>query len=134
MEADVFIDPGADFTHISPRWIRDQGGTGKWAMPISYEDPAHADHFVLVEDAFIEIGGVELPLGDAVSITPSSSMQGAEDMLLGRDFLSVHHLMLVIDGEESSFSLLLPSDEDNRRRREQIRRALDESALSSEEQ
>ena len=126
LEADAFIDPGADFTLISSRWIEGQGGIGEWERPISYaNDLDKPDHFLLNESAFVEIGGVELSLGDAVGITPSPTMPGYEDMLLGRDFLSAHHLLLVIDGEENTFSLLQPADEDNRGRREQIRRALD---------
>jgi hypothetical protein len=38
-------------------------------------------------------------------------MPGWEDMLLGRDFLSAHKLLLVIDGDEGRFSLLLPDDD-----------------------
>jgi len=49
-------------------------------------------------------------------------MAGYEDILLGRDFLAAHGLLVVIDGEGHELSLLLPDDDDNRRRREDVRR------------
>lgn len=126
LEADVFIDPGADTTTFSSRWIQAQGGTRRRTRPRVSVDLENADQYMLEESVSIELGGVSLLVGPNVRILPPSVMPGYEDMLVGRDFLSAHRLLLVLDGQENTFSLLLPSDEDNRRRREQIHRALDE--------
>jgi len=129
LEADAFIDSGADTTLISSRWVTEQGGVKRRARPkSSVLDPERADHYLLEEEAFVEIGGIELSLGSGLGILPAPALPGYEDILLGRDFLSRHRLLFVLDAGEATFSILKPSDEDNRLRRNQILRALDKSA------
>lgn len=124
LEADAFVDPGADVTSFSARWVQEQGGIKRRARPrCEVPDLDNPEHFRIVEAATIDIEGVELSLGDDIRITPFTKTQGYEDILLGRDFLAAHKLLLLIDGQETTFSLLRPVDEDNQRRR---RRILDE--------
>ncbi len=123
LEADAFIDPGADETILSLRWILEQGGKGSQARPrTTLPDPRWRDHYLLDEGTNVEIAGCTLALGTTqpVRILPQPPMNGFEDMLLGRDFLAAHRLLFVLDGEDETFSMLLPDDHDNRRRRERI--------------
>ncbi|WP_437925383.1 hypothetical protein WMF37_40985 [Sorangium sp. So ce291] len=129
LEADAFVDPGADETILSLRWIQEQGGKGGQARPrTTLPDPRERHHYLLDEVATAEIGGRALALGTThpVRILPQPPMSGFEDMLLGRDFLAAHRLLFVLDGEEETFSLLLPEDEDNQQRRRRILAELSE--------
>ncbi len=127
IEADAFVDPGADETIFSLRWIAEQGGKGARARPWSFlAYPGDPDSGLLDEGATIEIGGRALELGMTQPVrllsqgTPASVMNGFEDILLGRDFFAAHGLLFVLDGQDESFSLLLPADDDNQQRRKRI--------------
>ena len=130
--AEAFLDPGADNTYLSLRWLSEQaeaaGSTGLMplASPTGY----------IKENIKLSMGGYHLSLGDSdrpVWIGKQGhhidenlvEMPGCEDLLLGRDFITQHDLLLLVDGGEKSFSLLLPADTDNNQRREQILRAYD---------
>lgn len=126
VEADAFVDPGADETILSLRWIEEQGGKGRHARPrMTLPDPREP-HYLLDEEATVEIAGATLALGTTrpVRVLPQPPMNGFEDMLLGRDFLTAHRLLFVLDGEEETFSMLLSDDQENRHRRERIRATL----------
>ncbi|KYF55053.1 hypothetical protein BE08_36285 [Sorangium cellulosum] len=129
IEADAFVDPGADETILSLRWIQEQGGKGSQARPrTTLPDPRERHHYLLDEGATVEIAGRTLALGTTrpVRVLPQPPMSGFEDMLLGRDFLAAHGLLFVLDGQEETFSMLLPEDEDNRQRRRRILAELSE--------
>lgn len=123
LDADAFIDPGADNTILSLRWILEQGGNGRWRTPRrAVQDPRDLDSGLLDEGATVEIGGRELALGavQRVRVMSQPPMPGFEDILLGRDFLAAHGLLFVLDGQDGTFSMLLPIDQDNWQRRERI--------------
>ena len=119
VEADAFVDPGADTSVLSWRWAAlAWDATGRQGE-LDYEGD------VIREDVFVIIHGCSLRL-PATAIGPSimpqdvppqpGDMPGWEDLLLGRDFLSAHKLLLVVDGDRDGgrFSMLLPDDDDNR--------------------
>jgi len=136
LEADAILDTGADCTSISLRWIAAVSG------PPWEPFPAHGPDGYVEEAVSIRIGGVDLrlPSGlEAPELTPQGpcppslqhtalwslpEREGREDILLGRDFLRINRLMLVVDGQTGAISLLYPIDADNRRRREQVLTAL----------
>ncbi len=131
LAAEAFLDPGADSTTISLRWIREQAelAGGSESRPMANPNGE-------VREAIgLSIGGQSLRLGDANRSTwigtqdevvdSLEEMAGCEDLLLGRDFITQHGLLLLIDGDESSISLLLPADADNNHRRDSIRSAFD---------
>jgi hypothetical protein len=123
LEADAFVDPGADQTCVSMRWVQEQGGKGKQAKPrTTLPDPELPDCYLLDERLTVEIDGHTLALGGAgrVRIMQQPPMAGFEDVLLGRDFLAEHGLMLILDAQGEEFSLLLPADDENRQRRADI--------------
>ncbi len=123
VEADAFLDPGADVTVVSARWV---------ASVMERHAPAtdlRLDGDFIDEDVTVRIGSRALlvpqtEMGPQLWSQPGP-MAGYEDILLGRDFLLAHRLLLAIDGEEREFSLLLPDDEDNRRRFERVRSAFE---------
>ncbi|WP_437484666.1 hypothetical protein WME75_45490 [Sorangium sp. So ce1014] len=130
LEADAFIDSGADCTLLSYRWLET---CWRAAFPdVKLRRPLIDPRGWIREKVSISIGGcvLELPpspqlawqIGGA-SRSDLREMPGFEDLLLGRDFLRHHGILLVIDRED--FSLLLPHDEENRRRRDQVRQALE---------
>ena len=133
----AFIDPGADFTFFSLRWIAQQA-----TRPL--ETPRFDSHHILREKTTIEIAGQLLkvptgprgarlgrqgaaPLGwEQSSVWDDAPvMNGYEDALLGRDFLYENDLLLLANFGEYWFSLLHPGDVENLRRRAQIIRAFD---------
>jgi hypothetical protein len=126
LAAEAFIDLGADNTWISSRWIREQAQ----AASASIDAPKIAPDGVLIEQAHLSIGDLRLPLGDLqrpVVVTeqgpgadPLAQMPGFEDLLLGRDFITQHGLLLVIDGARRTFSILAPVDAANRERRDRV--------------
>ncbi|WP_437526576.1 hypothetical protein WME79_41235 [Sorangium sp. So ce726] len=130
LEADVFIDSGADCTLLSHRWLE-----ACWRTALPHEKPRLplvSPEGWIREKVAISIGGsvLEFPPSPQLAWQVGGAerpqfreMPGYEDLLLGRDFLRHYGILLVIDGE--NFSLLLPDDEDNQRRRDQVRRALD---------
>ena len=121
LEADAFVDPGADQTILSMRWIRDQGGQGRHQAPrYALQHPGDPDSGLLDEAAVAQIAGQPLALGSTQVVRVMEQPPGFEDILLGRDFLSAHQLLLVLDGKDEAFSLLLPADDDNQRKRERI--------------
>lgn len=121
VEADAFIDPGADLTVVSVRWaalLADRHGPTTDLL---------MDGGFILEDVLVTIGSQALLVpkteaGPQLWSQPGD-MGGYEDILLGRDFLTAHGLLLVIDGDRSDFSLLFPGDEENRRLRDQVRAA-----------
>lgn len=115
VEADAFVDTGADTTVVSWRWAaqlvddRDQP-----AIPVD-------ENMNICEDVCVLVGGraLAVPRGPQGPYMASQTdteaeseqleeMPGYEDILLGRDFLSEHKLLLVVDADEHCFSLLLP--------------------------
>jgi hypothetical protein len=129
LEADAFVDPGADETILSLRWVQEQGGKGRHARPRTTQpNLREPHHYLLDEGATVEIAGCTLALGTTrpVRVLQQPPMTGFEDMLLGRDFLAAHRLLFVLDGEDEAFSMLLPADEDNRLRRKRILAELSE--------
>ncbi|MEO7330561.1 MAG: hypothetical protein ABI193_18445 [Minicystis sp.] len=125
--AEIFIDPGADCTLVSHRWIE---ACWKTTHPTNKPRRPLVDPLGFIrERVSIRIAGrlLDLPASPQLSWQSTAGgkqgelreMAGYEDLLLGRDFLLHHGLLLVIDGGDS-FSLLLPDDEDNRRRREEV--------------
>jgi hypothetical protein len=132
LEADVFVDPGADATLMSHRWI-----AARWseARPADrFRRPLMSPRGFIRETVSLNIAGrvLDLPPSPQLSWQRTGGapqpdlreMPGYEDLLLGRDFLRHHGLLLVLDGG-TSFSLVLPDDEDNIRRQNDVRRALE---------
>lgn len=126
LQAEAFLDPGADHTLISQRWIAEQATQNVSKEPTPWISPNGR----LLETIHISIDKWHASLG--VSGKPvwlleqdygpddPASLPGYEDLLLGRDFLSQHGLLVVIDGEGRDFSIIAPDDSENRRRRDQI--------------
>lgn len=128
--ADAFLDPGADSSMISRRWIAEQSKKEESSSRTPWADPDGR----LLEQVHLSIEGWRVPLGDPerpiwlfdqdYGPEQTGSMPGYEDLLLGRDFLSQHGLLVVIDGESRSFSVLVVDDAENRLRRDRILNAL----------
>ncbi len=125
LEAEAFLDPGADCTLISYRWIREQAEAA--SASATRKEPKMDPDGVLVEGAHLSIGALRLPLGDLdrpVSVVEQEGevpqMSGYEDLLLGRDFMTQHGLFIAIDGEKRRFMVLAPVDEANRGTRDEI--------------
>ncbi len=131
ISADVFVDPGADTTIISLRWLQAQGRRlpkiDEWKrlsepMHIHFSgacsQAAGAEHepFLLRQCPIYPQsgGGIQPPQ----SWKGRPQMPGLEDIILGRDFLGRHGIMLLLDGDHS-FSLLWPGDPDNQRHRQE---------------
>lgn len=140
VEADAFLDTGADTTVISLRWAAALGDTTGLGKPIL--DPSHR----FVEEVYLEIGAHTLPLPLTVhgprlcrqqgDTCPSGwteegwrlvpEIAGYEDILLGRDFFAAHGLLLLVDyGVQPSFSLLHPQEEEGRACRNAILQAFE---------
>ena len=141
--ADAFVDPGADGTVISLRWI-DQVAE---ANHLLRGNTPSIDRNMLIssESVIFRFEGQELPLPHGqegpkigwqglppaegrfseAQIKKIQQMPGYEDILIGRDFLTRHRIMLVVDGEDRKFSMLYPIDYNNKRRRKIILGALD---------
>lgn len=133
LDADAFVDPGADETILSLRWILEQGGWGRHSRPRSTTpDPQDPAHCLLREAAYVQIGGRELALnaGRPVRLMLQPPMAGFEDVLLGRDFLVAHGLLVLLDALEGSLSILDPADEDNQRRRGLVHEAMSEPPVA----
>lgn len=127
IEADAFVDPGADDTVLSMRWVEEHAGRGRHAQPIfSTPDPRDLAYRLLEEEAFVQMGGCELALttGSPVRLMAQPPMAGFEDVLLGRDFLAAHQLLVIFDGQDETVSILHPADDDSRRRRDRVLDAL----------
>lgn len=126
LAAEAFLDVGADSTTISRRWIREQAEAAK----ASTDEPKIAPDGLLIEQAFLTIGGLRFQLGDLdrpVVVAQQDEgdgafprMPGFEDLLLGRDFMTQHDLLVVLDGARRVFSILAPVDAANRQRRDRI--------------
>ncbi len=127
LRAEAFLDPGADSSMLSSRWIREQRRTLSAA---DHSKPKIAPDSSLVERVELSIAGEAFPLGDterplwvgnqSEHSAASLDMPGHEDLLIGRDFITQHGLLLLIDGEQSTISLLAPQDRANRERRDLI--------------
>ncbi len=141
-KAEAFVDPGADSTIFSLRWI------GKLASEnhlFGGSTPALDPYTRIREDIIIKFDNEELRIprtrhGPKIGrqgafpegykfvgkqLDNLLTMPGYEDVLLGRDFLVRHQLMLVVDGDNRKFSMLYPIDAENRKRRKAILGALD---------
>ncbi len=126
LSADAFLDPGADNSFLSRRWIEEQ------AEAAGAEDPTPAidEEGAIFERLHVLIAGCRLPLGNRQRPLwvgsqggvqePERQMPGFEDLLLGRDFITLHGLLLVIDGEHRELSILAPEDASNRAKRDRI--------------
>lgn len=128
-EAEVFVDPGADFTILSWRWAGLAFGQHRSSTKLQQHSGGFFD-----EEVFICIGRRWLKVPRTVvgprMWTQPEKMPGYDDVLLGRDFLDAHGILAVIDGEARQFSLLLPDDDDNRARRDQILGVLDPASTA----
>lgn len=146
VDADAFVDPGADVSFLSERWLRSHAPAPPAQRLPSLRHKSYPDgqrDRILVEPLMLSVSGrtFTVPLtsegprirlqdlGDgrpnAENTTEKwADMGGYEDILLGRDFLDANDLLLVIDGAGRRFSLVVPDDEDNQRRRAAIRGAL----------
>ncbi len=130
LRAEAFLDPGADSSMLSSRWIREQRHA---AGAADHSKPKIAPDGRFIERVELIIAGEVFPLGDAErplwvgnQDDPGAAlldMPGQEDVLVGRDFITQHGLLLQIDGEQSTISLLAPRDQANRDRRDSILRA-----------
>ncbi len=130
LRAEAFIDPGADNSILSYRWIREQQRAGGSE---EHSKPKIAPSGYLVENVDLGLAGQSLTLGDAErpvwvgrqgeDATALPDMPGYEDLVLGRDFITQHGLLLLIDGEERTLSLLAPQDRANRELRDLILKA-----------
>ncbi len=132
-EADAFVDPGADCTVLSHRWA--QGCRRAAAMEHRLIAPPYPLLDVagyVTETVSVQVGPsgwLALPSDPQLARQGTAQpeqlreMAGYEDLLLGRDFLRLHRILLVVDGE-GEFSLLLPDDDDNAGRRDVVLRAL----------
>lgn len=126
VNAEAFLDPGADYTLISRRWASQQAHLAGAPQLAPSCDPEGR----VLEGINISVGGWRAPLGDPerdvwlfdqeYGAEDAGSLPGYEDLLLGRDFISQHGLLVVIDGEGQSFSLLAPIDEENRGKRNAV--------------
>ncbi len=124
--AEAFLDPGADTSLLSLRWAHDKAAE----VGSPFLKPKSTATGEVLEAIEIQIGGARLVLGDAahpLSLADQDErmlslpvMPGYEDLLLGRDFITQHELLVVIDGREQSLSLLAPIDVENQRTRERI--------------
>ncbi len=127
LHAEAFLDPGADGSILSSRWIREQR---RALGAADHSQPKLAPDGSLVERVELSIAGDAFPLGDAERPlwvgnqgehgAALLDMPGQEDLLIGRDFITQHGLLLLIDGEQSTISLLAPQNRANRERRELI--------------
>ncbi len=127
LRAEAFIDPGADNSILSYRWIRDQQTA---AGSEEHSKPKIAPGGYLVERVELGLAGHRLTMGDAERpvwvgrqgevATALPDMPGYEDLVLGRDFITQHGLLLLIDGEKRTLSLLVPQDRANRKRRDLV--------------
>jgi hypothetical protein len=139
-QADAFIDPGADVTAFSHRWLVEGD------LELYPEPEARADG-LFKENASIEIGGrwFDIPLtgegpvvyrelprrysdGYQVPECPWENARPAnwlDDLLIGRDFLAHHKLLICLDAGEKTISLLFPGDAENRERRNKILSIID---------
>jgi hypothetical protein len=134
LQAEAFLDPGADHTLISQRWIDEQAKQYRSLEPT----PWIAPNGRILERVHLSIDKWRVPLGlpekpiwlleQDYGPDDPASLPGYEDLLLGRDFLSQHGLLVVIDGEGRDFSVLVPGDSENRQRRDQIRDLLNPAA------
>ena len=117
---------------ISLRWIYETANEAGAPADAPMVDPAG---FIL-EGIDLLIGGQRLALGDTSqrvwvgsqgdhAMDILAEMPGLEDMLLGRDFITQHGLLVLIDGDQQSLSILAPLDSKNREKRERILAALD---------
>lgn len=133
LEADAFVDPGADATMLSHRWALScrREAAIKRALIVEPHPLLDFEGNILetVSVAIGQSGWLDLPselqLARQGGPHPDQlrDMPGYEDILIGRDFLRLHNLLLVVDGS-GEFSLLLPDDEDNAARREAILRCI----------
>jgi hypothetical protein len=125
LEADAFLDPGADSSLLSQRWIEEQAE----AAQSEDRSPAIDENGAVFEGVHVVISGHRLRLGapdplwvraqnKEVETTPL--MPGLEDLLLGRDFIAHNNLLVVIDGQQRQFSLLAPLDLENQKKRAQV--------------
>jgi hypothetical protein len=132
LRAEAFIDPGADCTLLSHRWLETRW---KEALPgAKLRRPVMSPRGYVRENVSMIIAGhrLDFPPSPQLAWQPAGGtqqadlreMSGYEDLLLGRDFLRHHGLLLVVDGG-GEFSLLLPDDADNIRRRDAVRRAFE---------
>jgi hypothetical protein len=132
IQADAFLDPGADNSMISLRWIHEKASEAGAPAEAPMMNPAG---FIL-ERIELVIGGKRLPLGNTSQrvwvgnqgdhvMDILSEMPGLEDLLLGRDFITQHGLLVMIDGDQRCLSILAPVDPQNREKRERIRAAFD---------
>ncbi len=134
IKAEAFVDPGADRTMLSMRWL--QGVADREGC---YTRPLLSNRGVIREGISLEIAGKKLNPNDSIGLGMQEKddrveglqlpwIPGLEDMLLGRDVLTRHGLLLLVDGAGHCFSLLSPCDDENRDRRGRIRSAFDPAA------
>ncbi len=133
LKADAFLDPGGDSSLLSQRWIEEQ------AEAVRAEDrsPAIDENGTVFEGVHVVISGHRFRVGDSArplwvrsqghEVDSVPLMPGLEDLLLGRDFITQHDLLVVIDGQRSQFSLLAPLESGNQKKRERVLEILEDS-------
>lgn len=126
MPAEAFIDTGADATIVRKAWCETQRRRhGKGSLP---PGPGGRLNWGLAIDfgrATLTLPPHRAYLGSASPGSDTVAMPGTEDVLIGRDFLVHHGLMLVVDGRARAHSLIHPHDRSNRRRVALIEDAVD---------
>ncbi len=111
---------------VSQRWTEEQAVAGKSSQEAPWTDPEGS----ILEPIFLSVGNWRVPLGDSgrpvwlfeQDYGPDNMgpLPGYEDLLLGRDFISQHNLLVVINGDDRNFSILAPEDDENLRQRDEV--------------
>jgi hypothetical protein len=150
LNADGFLDIGADTSIMSLRWIRRSASTDL-SQPTGLRGssiPKFDKNWKIVENVSFRIGAACLSFsgdegldvgwqekeGDrklAERINNRSEpprMPGREDILIGRDVITRNKLLVLTDGDRKDFSILLPTDAQNKLRRARILKAFDPSS------
>jgi len=130
LQAEAFIDPGADVTTFRRSWFGRFTAVASQPTPWVSGDPADKRGRAVSEPFEFRFGTgpwLEGPVS-TIERADDRDFPGHEDILIGRDFLTQNGLLLVIDGATKTYSLLHPGDDANRGTRERIRQAITDDA------
>jgi hypothetical protein len=135
VDASVFIDAGADQSVLSSRWLDDVANGARVPPVIVGKDEIDEEvSFLFGSHALTmprrSIVVMQQPPLNSYNATWASrlgarldEMPGYEDAIIGRDVLTLHKLVLLVDGGARDFSLIWPNDDANQDRRRRARRA-----------